>query len=107
MIHGAENTTEQDREKSFRSIVLTARDRDSSTIVCVTAHRSENIGLYDEAPSFQPLPCAINSNHALGLLLLRIASGLLNHGSLSQMPSFESVAEDEPVPFEIMQPCAD
>lgn len=107
MIHGAENTTEKDREKSFRTLIVTARDHDSSTIVCVTAHRSENIGFYDEAPHFEPLPGAIESNHALGLLLLRLASELLTHGSLAQLPTFENVGPDDPVPFSLAQPCAD
>lgn len=107
MTHVAENTTEKDREKSFRSLILTSQDRDSRSIVCITSRRAENIALYDEAPEFRPLPGAVDDNHALGLFLLRLASELLAHGRLSQLQDSEIIAADEPVPFEIAQPCAD
>lgn len=107
MVHVAENTTESDRKRSFRSLILTAEDGDSRSIVCITSHRAENIALHDEAPEFRSLPGAIDDNHSLGLFLLRTASELLTHGRFSQLQEAETISADEPVAFEITQPCAD
>ena len=101
MITIQELTSEADLAKGFRNLLLTSETLDAKTLVSVTVHRSDNLALYDETPSYMPLPFSVEANPTLAAMLLKLAGSMLERRHLSQIPSETLLSADDPVPYEI------
>lgn len=103
MITIAEMTKEADRAQGIRQFILSVETRDSRASISITAHRAENLALYDEAPCFTTLPYAVETNHQLAQSLVKLTDSLLAHPHAPQIPCETSVGPDEPVPYQLVE----
>lgn len=74
-----EHTTEADRARGFRAVVLTDESPDSRQILAINIHHSDNLALEGDAPAYHTIAGCTANNVLLAALLTRAAAACLAH----------------------------